>query len=75
MDRVLTGMQGTEIFVYLDDIVLYTSSLREHEIKFQKLVNKLRQANFKLQPEKCEFFRKEVTYLGHVINENGVYPN
>jgi len=46
-------MQGTEIFVYLD-IVLYVSSLREHEKKkFQKLINKLREAN--LQPEKCEF--------------------
>ena len=70
IDNILTGMQGTEIFVYLD-IVLYASSLREHEKKkFQKLINKLREAN--LQPEKCEFLRKEVTYLGHVINGNGV---
>lgn len=75
MDRVLTGMQGIEIFVYLDDIVLYASSLREHEIKFEKLANKLREANLKLQPDKCEFLRKEVTYLGHVISENGVHPD
>jgi len=75
MDRILTAMQGTEIFVYLDDIVLYTNSLREHEIKFQKLINKLREAILKLQPEKCEFLRKEVSYLGHVINENGVHPD
>ena len=33
MDQVLTGMQGTELFVYLDDIVVYSSSLREHEIQ------------------------------------------
>lgn len=75
MDKVLTGMQGTEMFVYLDDIVLYASSLREHEIKFEKLANKLREANLKLQPEKCEFLRKEVTYLGHIISENGVQPD
>lgn len=75
MDSVLTGLQGTELFVYLDDIVLYASSLREHEIKFDKLAAKLRKANLKLQPDKCEFLRKEVTYLGHIISEGGVKPD
>jgi len=37
IDLVLAGLQGAELFVYLDDIVLYVSSLREHEIKFEKL--------------------------------------
>jgi len=75
MDQVLSGLQGTELFVYLDDIVLYASSLREHEIKFKKLAERLRKANLRLQPDKCEFLRKEVTYLGHVIGENGVRPD
>lgn len=75
MDLVLTGMQGNEIFVYLDDIVLYSSSLTEHAIKFEKLATRLRQANLKLQPDKCELLRKEVTYLGHIIGENGVRPD
>jgi len=75
MDLVLTGMQGNEIFVYLDDIVLYSSSLTEHAIKFEKLATRLRRANLKLQPDKCEFLRKEVSYLGHIIGENGVRPD
>ncbi|KAL6427141.1 hypothetical protein ACFW04_008643 [Cataglyphis niger] len=72
MDQVLSGLQGSELFVYLDDIVLYASSLREHEIKFDKLAERLRQANLKLQPDKCEFLRKEVGYLGHIISDKGV---
>jgi len=72
MDTVLSGLQGTELFVYLDDIVLYASSLREHEIKFDKSTKKLREANLKLQSDKYEFLRKEVTYLGHIIMEAGV---
>lgn len=72
MDKVLTGLQGTELFVYLDDIVICASSLTEHAQKFNKLAERLRRANLKLQPDKCEFLRKEVTYLGHVISESGV---
>ena len=75
MDQILTGLQGTELFVYLDDIVLYASSLQEHFCKFKKLADKLRMAKLRLQPNKCEFLRKEVTYLGHVINRDGVKPD
>lgn len=75
MDRVLSGLQGIELFVYLDDIVLYASSLTEHASKFNRLAERLRTANLRLQPDKCEFLRKEVTYLGHVINEAGVRPD
>ncbi|KAL6416665.1 hypothetical protein ACFW04_013257 [Cataglyphis niger] len=75
MDQVLSGLQGSELFVYLDDIVLYASSLREHEIKFDKLAERLRQTNLKLQPDKCEFLRKEVGYLGHIISDEGVKPD
>lgn len=75
MDNVLTGLQGQELFVYLDDIVIYASSLQEHEIKFRKLVRVLRQANLRLQPDKCEFLRPEVNYLGHIIGEDGVKPD
>jgi hypothetical protein len=37
--------------------------------------DRFRESNLKLKPEKCEFLRKEVSYLGHVISENGVLPD
>lgn len=75
MDAVLTGLQGTELFVYLDDIVIYARSLSEHREKFEKLARRLRKANLKLQPSKCAFLQKEVAYLGHRISEDGVRPS
>jgi hypothetical protein len=36
---------------------------------------RVRYNTLKLQPEKCEFLRKEVSYLGHVITEDGVKPD
>jgi len=54
---------------------LYASSLKKHEIKFNKLAERLRKANLKLQPDKCEFLRKEVTYFVHIIEEDGIKPD
>ena len=75
MDTVLKGMHGTEVFVYLDDIVVYAESLDEHDKKARRLFDRLRDANLKLQPDKCDFLRTEVAYLGHIIGRDGVKPN
>lgn len=61
MNATLSDLQGIEILdnvVYLDDIVVYASSLQEHEIKFNKLADRMRRANLKLQLAKCKFLNK-----------------
>ena len=75
MNITLSGLIGTDLFVDLDDIVIYADSLKEHQKKFDNLMDRLRSANLKLQPDKCEFLRPEITYLGHIINKNGVLPD
>jgi len=75
MNSVLTGIQGLKCLVYLDDIVIYGSSLEEHNKRLKEILQKLRKSNLKLQPDKCEFLRKEVVYLGHIISENGISPD
>ena len=65
MNSVLSGLQGVKLFVYLNDIVIYSRSFHEHESKFNKLMERLRQARLRLQPDKCEFLQHEVSYLGH----------
>ena len=74
IDNILSGLQGTELFVYWDDIVIYARLLEEHKIKFNKLAERLQKANLKLQPSKWGFLHREVAYLGHVISEEGVNP-
>ena len=75
INSVLSGLIGTRCFVYLDDIVVYARSLADHNTKLQEVLDRLRTHKLKLQPEKCEFFRKEVNYLGHQITEAGVRPD
>ncbi|KAL6419702.1 hypothetical protein ACFW04_011267 [Cataglyphis niger] len=64
MNSMLIGMQGLKCLIYLDDIVIYIEVLQ-----------RLRENNLKLQSDKCEFLRKEVIYLGHIISENGISPD
>ena len=75
MDRLLVGLQGTELFVYIDDIVVYAATLDEHDQKIFRLFKRLSEAGLRLQPEKCTFLADEVGYLGHVISAKGVRPD
>ena len=75
MDRILSGLQGVELFIYMDDIVIYAKSLKEHQEKLERLLGRLKTAGLVLQPEKCRFLCKEIVYLGHAISENGVKPD
>lgn len=75
MDNVLRGLQGIHCLVYLDDIIVYSSSLQEHVDKLRIIFNRLREMNLKVTLDKCEFLRKEVLYLGHTITKNGLMPN
>jgi hypothetical protein len=77
MNSVLSGLTGTRCFFYLDDIVIYAKSLADHNIKLREVeaLDRLWTYRLKLQPEKCEFLRKEVNYLGHQITEAGVKPD
>ena len=75
MDTLLKGLQGVILFVYLDDIVIYSNSLQEHERKIKLLFERLRSANLKLQIDKCEFLKRRVNYLGHMLSEDGLSPD
>ena len=75
MNSVLSELTGTRCFVYLDDIVIYARSLADRNTKLREVLDRLSAHKLKLQPDKCEFLRKEVNYLGHQITEAGVMPD
>jgi hypothetical protein len=75
MNTVLSGLQGLHCYIYLDDCIIYSNSILSHIEKLQLVFDRFREFNLKLQPEKCEFLRREVTYLGHIITDKGVSPN
>ena len=61
--------------IYLDDVVVYASSVKEHLVRLEAVFQKLKTAGLKLKPSKCELFKKSISYLGHVVSEEGVHTD
>lgn len=75
MDNVLRDLVGKICLVYLDDIIIFSTSLQEHIENLEKVFLRLRSSNFKIQLDKSEFLRKEIAFLGHIITTEGIKPN
>ena len=60
------------IVVYLDNILIFMRTEEEHERAVQRVLEVLAEHKLFLCPEKCEFHRKEIEYLGLVISENKI---
>ena len=72
MERCVGDMNLKEVLVFLDDIIVFSKTLEEHEVRLMKVLNRLREFGLKLSPEKCKFFQTSVKYLGHIVSQDGV---
>jgi len=75
MDNLLEDLIYKDCLVYLDDIIIFSTSLEEHILSLKKVFQKLRDANLKLHLDKCEFLKKETEFLGHIVTTTGIKPN
>jgi hypothetical protein len=58
--------------VYIDDILIYSNSKKEHVEHVRKVLQKLQEAGLYVKAEKCEFCVSQTTFLGFVISKDGV---
>lgn len=70
MHKVLMGsnpMNGNQfVSVYIDDVLIYSTTLKEHLKHLELVIQRIEGAGLKLKPSKCCFVREEVEYLGYV---------
>jgi len=57
---------------YIDDILIYSRTLKEHRQQVRKVLQKLKEAGLFIKPEKCEFSVQKTTFLGFIISEEGL---
>lgn len=71
----MAGLNYEKCLIYLDDLIVFGRNLTIHNKNLQDVFERLRQVNLKLNPVKCDFLKKEILYLGHVISNEGIMPD
>ncbi len=72
MDRVLAGLAFA--FVYLDDIIIASPSMEQHQRDVEEVFQRLQAAGLVINFEKCTFAVPEVNFLGHRVSASGFAP-
>jgi len=72
MEKVLGKLISKICLVYLDDVIIFGKSFNEMLMNLEKVFECFRSANLKINPKKCELFKKDVKFLGHVVSSQGV---
>ena len=62
------------MMAYLDDIIIFIQNKENHLKHIEIIFKKLKKADLKLKESKCDFFKKEIHYLGHLISVSGIQP-
>ncbi|UYV62145.1 K02A2.6-like [Cordylochernes scorpioides] len=71
MTQLLGKIEG--VVCFMDDIVVYGSSLEEHNERVRQVLKKIQEEGMTLNPEKCQFGVKTVKFLGHTLSSEGLF--
>ncbi|KAL5554975.1 hypothetical protein UlMin_037211 [Ulmus minor] len=72
MNRVFKEFLDRFVIVFIDDILVYSKSAKEHEEHLRLILQTLRDHQLFAKFKKCEFWLNQVAFLGHVISKDGV---
>lgn len=61
-----------DVSVYLDDVIIASKDVESHFKTIELVLDRLRKAGLKVKIKKCQFLKKSLEYLGHVISEHGL---
>jgi hypothetical protein len=75
MNKVFMEYLDKFVVVFIDDILVFSKKEEEHEEHLRLVLEKLREHKLYGKFSKCEFWLKEVAFLGHVLSEGAVFVN
>ena len=72
MENCLGNLHLNWCIIYLDNVVIFSRTPEEHLVWLDAVFTKIGKAGLKLKPSKCEFFKKRIAYLGHIVSDKGI---
>jgi hypothetical protein len=72
MNKVFIEYLDKFVVVFIDDILIFSKNEEEHDKHLCLVLQKLRENQLYAKLNKCEFWLKEVSFLGHIISEGGI---
>ena len=72
IDESSSELTSTHCLAYLDDIIIWTPPFEEHLRRLGLLFDRIRTATLKLKPTQCQFLKRELSFLGHVVSSKGI---
>lgn len=74
MDMVLSGLHWSICCVFIDDLVIFSKTFKQHCRDLRTVLQRLIDFEVKVKPEKCHLFTDSVQYLGHTLTRDGIEP-
>jgi hypothetical protein len=72
MNKDFMGYLGNYVMVFIDDILVYSKNVEEHEEHLHLVLQKLRDHRLYAKLSKCKFWLKQVAFLGHIVSKGGI---
>jgi hypothetical protein len=73
MNKVFMEYLDKFVVVFIDDILIFSKNEEEHDEHLRLVLQKHKKNQLYAKLSKCEFWLKEVSFLGHIISEGGIY--
>ena len=74
MQNCLGELNLMYTLIYLDDVIVYSKTEEEHLVRLHTVLERFMEHGLKLKPSKCNFFRTEISYLGHKVSVARMEP-
>ncbi len=73
INSVFSGLIDESVFAFLDDVIMASKDVETYLQKLEEVLDRLKSAGLSLKLTKCNFMKKQIVFLGHVLDEEGIH--
>ena len=75
MNEIFRDRLWKTVMVYLDDLNVFSDTFDHHLSHLREVFTRIRRAGLRLKMKKCSFAKRQIAFLGHVVNDQGIQPD